>query len=1719
MPRIPSTSVTTTYDIAYGAAFRQRVDLIVPNGTIRGVIFWFHGGGWSGGSKSTSGYTVGSPAHTTNDESLANNISLGGYVVINCNVRLTSGPADGWNGNYDGVYPNNITDVETIFEYSTVSGAGSLFSPHWATIYNYVNTHGWIAAGVSSGGHIAVMGVGNYGTATGRWPRAVISMGAPMDLYTNPPHTDAVDNPVNPLFESTLLDVYTPEPTVDRKSASPRWSYGTNYQQGPWYNALNASGTRFYFYQNSRDNLVVESMVTAFARALPYSQSYYVRITEGTVIAGQFDHWFTTPLWTPVRQIANYEFDSTTYRITSGLIRPSTGNIAIFGDSVSTYGGLEFLGGDPTNPANYVAANFAGNIVSCFQDLYPNYTVTNVSRGGVTTHEALTGTNLTGSPQTNPFAPWPNITEYLTNQRPDIVVLRYGLADSVLMTSAAASLDNLEVIVNHAQALGSQVILIGVNPAAVITDPAHCGYVDSYSSAADSRASAINTGILSLAQTRNLLVANPRQLTKPTCSFPDGLHPNWQFGSVIVDEIARQLRGQIPVTESSNMRFLIRTIDVADNTVLDFEIVPTQGNITVSDFASTNRPLTNQTGAAPVGAYGVQGNVTIVSNNAVVTVGMASDLVAEDLESFRFRLRMTPRVENFVSVADTSAATAVYALAATPSTVGEAQTVRITLTTSLVPAGTMVPYLITGVTASDVTVPGVLSGNFVVPEPLVPRRTNLGPVGGWRTDMLAVDGIFYRDRYVIISDEPYWNTSQPTGQRLKEKAQRYRRDRPGVELGVVVTPYTFSPLLLIPETTVLDDITAAGCDFVALDPYYFADGTWTTAGLLSWTVNFRNQALARGLNVFVVIQGFARIGSVTATTAYNNQLLALTGIDEFVVFGLEDGPDLNPAIYTSLNNDFAALTMTSNVDITLSADLALEGTETLQLALTGPGRTETVTVTVADTSVPATTTTTVAPTYAMTLASNAIDEGTATTLTFVTNTALGQPIDLAASASDVVAFSPVSFTPVYDNDTGTYRYTVTVTGLNVTSNRTVIIRAYRASVEVAFVTLIVQVVVAPGLGGATVLGGNLGSVLRGSYFSTQLNIPGAVSYAITSGSLPTGLTMTSSGTISGLADISRYSSQQSAYAYEFAVTTTPATPGNPYVFGITVIANQAFISTMITGSTEQPQNTGYRFRIPPRDEIDQASATSWVLVSGQLPPSSTLTGTGLLTVDHAEPILPLLRDNLVIPTAPNLPQLTPAGFERAMKREFADLQTKDYEFRVALTNGIDPVITAHTFRIIHFRISAQNPSSWFSQNAAYIDYDASQWYYVVFSNINEVINWNTASYLGDMANGTVSEFAVTAAHSAGSALAYTVTTPFENHMPQGMQLLSTGELSGRISFRCNEDDPANLPPGNIYAFSVRAYTDQHYSYAEQLFTIRVVRINDAPSDNIWIRSFPKLEQRQRLDNLLTDQQLFPSELLYKANDPWWGLAESLRFLFAPGLNPTQPAEYDTVLLNNHYNKKLLFDQLRTAVSVDYNLNVKYEVVYLTVRDDLLGVDAVTKQPRGLPMTIDLRGLIENYYQSSGQVYYTLKPNGLENMREQLRQYVGYYNPGLVPTWMSSVQPIPDQPGIFRAPIGFIPAVVLAYTVPGGSRIIAQRCGSINWNLLEFEFDRYQLENRLSANYNTTTMSYVPGTVVTFDNGTTVFDMDTTRVTDHMEYAADPEQGDKYLKFPTRGAYI
>jgi hypothetical protein len=381
----------------------------------------------------------------------------------------------------------------------------------------------------------------------------------------------------------------------------------------------------------------------------------------------------------------------------------------------------------------------------------------------------------------------------------------------------------------------------------------------------------------------------------------------------------------------------------------------------------------------------------------------------------------------------------------------------------------------------------------------------------------------------------------------------------------------------------------------------------------------------------------------------------------------------------------------------------------------------------------------------------------------------------------------------------------------------------------------------------------------------------------------------------------------------------------------------------------------------------------------------------------------------------------------------------------------------------------------------------------VYPGTYQTLTWVSPSNLGDLFNGMVSDLAVEATLTNNAPvyyrlLPYNVSDPRPIQLPQGIRLTESGLLIGRASFRCFTLDSGSTKVSDndttsydeTYRFNVEARNHIDPLSATQIsfkeFTVRVRNRNPLPYENIYIRALPDTSNRLLYQNLINATDWLDNEIVYRAEDPYFGRAQELKMLFLPGVEAPLLSTYFSSETLNHYRKPMLLNELSYSVATDQNFNPVYEVIYATVRDD-----RTNEQDQSAAMEINLIGKIANYYKIDGVPQSSIYPNSFVNMRTRLLEKLELENKGVLPRWMTSVQPDGSVPG----PINVIP---LVYVKPGTASTAIQRLNEKikntntlkNLSVFNFVFDRYQIDRHLSKNWDFENNKF-------FDSQETIFD--------------------------------
>jgi len=375
---------------------------------------------------------------------------------------------------------------------------------------------------------------------------------------------------------------------------------------------------------------------------------------------------------------------------------------------------------------------------------------------------------------------------------------------------------------------------------------------------------------------------------------------------------------------------------------------------------------------------------------------------------------------------------------------------------------------------------------------------------------------------------------------------------------------------------------------------------------------------------------------------------------------------------------------------------------------------------------------------------------------------------------------------------------------------------------------------------------------------------------------------------------------------------------------------------------------------------------------------------------------------------------------------------------------------------------------------------------IVLGDVNNNINWTSPSNLGTIYGGTVSELKVEAVSTEGKPLVYSLLDKpgYPCRLPQGLQLLPSGEISGRVSFEAfaldnytTTFDGAELTVDRTYNFYVLVQTEDGTISNTKEFILTLGVANNEPYTNLYLKALPSYDQRKLFASVVENTEIFDPNLIYRPTDPYYGVASDIQMLFASGIKTQELDDLELAIANNHWTKSYQFGDIKTATVLDSTYKTKYEVVYIDIIDPQENANG-----KGPGTTLDLTHVISNpYISKDGTQHKILYPNTSSNMLQQLEDNIGYQDQSSLPAWMTS-----NQPGTggaaFNPPIGYTKAVVLAYTKPGASKLIAYRLqnSGINFNNIQFTVDRYAVDDYYSTNFDKVNREFFKGRETTFD---------------------------------------
>ena len=591
------------------------------------------------------------------------------------------------------------------------------------------------------------------------------------------------------------------------------------------------------------------------------------------------------------------------------------------------------------------------------------------------------------------------------------------------------------------------------------------------------------------------------------------------------------------------------------------------------------------------------------------------------------------------------------------------------------------------------------------------------------------------------------------------------------------------------------------------------------------------------------------------------------------------------------------------------------------------------------------------------------------------------------------------------------------------------------------------------------------SALELSFYRHQLsyslpNTARTPSFSITAGSLPGGLNLnTGTGEISGITERSAVTESES---FDPTLYYFDATPFDSLLFSVTDISISKLARFSVTASDGFSTDTKQYSLVVVASADTRADID---VIEGQNTTAEILSADcDTITVDTDSTRL----NYPVITTAPGSLGTIRQANKFLYQIEYVDPEfigntTATTEAFVEIYSGSLPnnlrlsregwingtVLPENLINTVYnFSVICRKPIT--SGSTTYLNSSVVNYSLTVQGEIESDLDWvNTSTTgtlynLGEIFSGEISTLYVSAVGRSNQALQYQLVNGGYGGLPPGMTLLQDGTISGRPSF--------DIPDNTTFRFRISANDNGVSVNEEQEFIITVKQRTLVPYDNLYVTYQGDKNARDILDSIINDGSLIPGEYLYRPLDPWFGKNKSKRFLFMTGLDTASIAYWQSVLTaeNNHYDKTVIFGDIKAARALDDNFNTLYEVIYVEIVDNYIKT-----------LTDASSAEVESH-----NSFITVHPNSFINSANKLQELITQQTESVLPRWMISEQ----EDGTV---LGFTRALVLAYVKPGKKEEVLFNLKNVKQKLTlaTFTFNGYSLDNSLSSRYTNNSNSF------------------------------------------------
>jgi kumamolisin len=635
---------------------------------------------------------------------------------------------------------------------------------------------------------------------------------------------------------------------------------------------------------------------------------------------------------------------------------------------------------------------------------------------------------------------------------------------------------------------------------------------------------------------------------------------------------------------------------------------------------------------------------------------------------------------------------------------------------------------------------------------------------------------------------------------------------------------------------------------------------------------------------------------------------------------------------------------------------------------------------------------------------------------------------------------------------------------------------------------------------------------NGYYNDTLVTSDPNTSFSVIAGSLPPGLTLSSSGVFSGTVTESVYPT-----TYKFTVrangltlskiidqTYTMVFIGQPQINWPTValstsgfFVDQDFVSIQLAASSEIQPVTYYATSILPNNlQLSSSGLLSGILnldaplntvtnvsfTVGATNGYSTSTTTFTLSVINANTTSSYYESEITTGTtipivqAPEFLNGTDLGTVSDNSNQYLIVGAYDpYPWEGPVTYSTNVSVLGLTFNPYAGILSGNiPPQANYKQTynipvtATKVDTSAgittssiNTFTLTVIQSNSDVMTWVSTASLGTILMGADSQLSVTAKNlQTQYPLVYSVVSAGGNQFAGGLTLMPSGNIVGNATTSGTYTFTVVASTGTVYTPSSWANTVTTGIYCTPVSTAMtftlVVEGTEFQYTNIYLKSFYTGPQREFFDSFINNSNVFVTDLIYRPDDPNFGVQTDPRFYLTYGIQKLNSGtDYVSALEQNFYPQIGILSESNVITALDSDGNAIYDAVYIEVIDQF-------SPNQSVEFAFSATNIVEYH------------PASFANMRANLANLNSgtiSINQNLVPLW---------QQTSINSGAGFINGVVLCYTLPGqGYTIVnnidtayyALTTGGFN-QLLTVIIDRIVIESTLSTEPYSNKEAYV-----------------------------------------------